>query len=98
MVLNPRIEIGEGRLPGQRLYAGLIGAALVVELIITFAAARYAPAGTEFTPEKIIRIGHPEAIAGLLFTEFLLPFEITSLLLLVAIVGVIVLAKRRKSD
>jgi NADH-quinone oxidoreductase subunit J len=33
-------------------------------------------------------------VAQLLFTDFLLPFEITSVLLLVAIIGAIVLAKR----
>lgn len=38
--------------------------------------------------------GHTEAIARSLFTDFLLPFEITSILLLVAIVGAVVLAKR----
>jgi NADH-quinone oxidoreductase subunit J len=31
----------------------------------------------------------------LLFTDYLLPFEITSVLLLVAIIGAIVLAKRQ---
>lgn len=38
--------------------------------------------------------GHTEAIGRALFTDFLLPFEITSILLLVAIVGAVVLAKR----
>ena len=35
------------------------------------------------------------AIAGPLFREYLLPFELTSVLLLAAIVGAVVLAKRR---
>jgi NADH-quinone oxidoreductase subunit J len=39
-------------------------------------------------------IGHTELIGKALFTDFLLPFEIASILLLVAIVGAIVLAKR----
>jgi len=47
-----------------------------------------------FTPEKIAQIGSVQAVGASLFTDFLLPFEITSLLLLVAIVGVIVLAKK----
>ncbi|BCR06910.1 NADH dehydrogenase subunit J [Desulfuromonas versatilis] len=38
--------------------------------------------------------GHTEAIGKALFTDFLLPFEITSILLLVAIIGAVVLAKR----
>ena len=39
--------------------------------------------------------GSPQAIAERLFTHFLLSFEVTSVLLLVAIVGAVVLAKRR---
>ena len=35
------------------------------------------------------------AVAGPLFTTYLVPFEVTSLLLLVAIVGAVVLAKRK---
>lgn len=38
--------------------------------------------------------GSPETLAKSLFTEFVLPFEIASVLLLVAIVGAVVLAKR----
>jgi NADH-quinone oxidoreductase subunit J len=38
--------------------------------------------------------GSPEMLAKSLFTEFILPFEIASVLLLVAIVGAVVLAKR----
>jgi NADH-quinone oxidoreductase subunit J len=35
-------------------------------------------------------------MAGLLFTDYLLPFEVTSILLLVAMVGAIVLTKQEK--
>jgi NADH-quinone oxidoreductase subunit J len=37
-------------------------------------------------------------MAGMLFNEYLLPFEVTSILLLVAMVGAIVLTKREKGD
>jgi NADH-quinone oxidoreductase subunit J len=40
------------------------------------------------------RFGSPETLAKSLFTDFVLPFEIASVLLLVAIVGAVVLAKR----
>lgn len=46
------------------------------------------------TAEVVERIGHTELIGTALFTDFLLPFEITSILLLVAIIGAVVLAKR----
>lgn len=40
------------------------------------------------------QFGSPETLAKSLFTDFVLPFEIASVLLLVAIVGAVVLAKR----
>jgi NADH-quinone oxidoreductase subunit J len=40
--------------------------------------------------------GSPETLAKSLFTEFVLPFEIASILLLVAIIGAVVLAKRER--
>ena len=43
----------------------------------------------------IQRVGHTELIGRAMFTDFLLPFEITSLLLLVAIIGAVVLSKRK---
>ena len=39
--------------------------------------------------------GQPAAIGRALFTDYLFPFEVTSVLLLVALVGVMALAKRR---
>jgi NADH:ubiquinone oxidoreductase subunit 6 (subunit J) len=36
--------------------------------------------------------GNPHVIARLLFHDFLLPFEVTSLLILIAIMGAVVLA------
>ena len=46
------------------------------------------PAGTPAT-------GNTEMIANTLFTEYLVPFEIPSILLLVAVVGSVVMAKKR---
>jgi NADH-quinone oxidoreductase subunit J len=40
-------------------------------------------------------LGNTESVARLLFTDYLLPFEVTSVLLLVAIVGAVVLSKSR---
>ena len=40
------------------------------------------------------QFGSPETLAKSLFTDFVLPFEIASVLLLVAIIGAVVLAKR----
>ena len=44
------------------------------------------------------QFGTTKAVGQLLFTNFLLPFEIASVLLLAAIVGAVILAKRRIRD
>jgi NADH-quinone oxidoreductase subunit J len=48
--------------------------------------------------ENVARSGNVELLGRALFTDFLLPFELASVLLLVAIVGVVVLASRRQSQ
>jgi NADH-quinone oxidoreductase subunit J len=45
--------------------------------------------------ERATNVGTVEAIGRVLFTRFLFPFEVTSLLLTAAIVGAIVLAKKK---
>jgi len=45
--------------------------------------------------ENSVEIGKIEFIGEKLFTNYILPFEITSLILIVAIVGAITLAKRK---
>ena len=46
------------------------------------------------TSQFVLDYGHTELIGTAMFTEFLLPFEIASILLLVAIVGAVILSKR----
>ena len=58
--------------------------------------------GTEAVPIGALP-GHPTDIAQLLFHDFLLPFEVTSVLILIAIMGAVVLASTpeasaRKAD
>lgn len=45
-------------------------------------------------PPPGMAFGEPKAVGTLLFTDFLIPFEIASVLLLAAMVGAVVLAKR----
>jgi NADH-quinone oxidoreductase subunit J len=40
--------------------------------------------------------GNPRAVAQLLFRDYLLPFEVTSVLILIAILGAVVLARREE--
>jgi NADH-quinone oxidoreductase subunit J len=49
-----------------------------------------------FTPERIEASGgNTQVVSELLFSEYILPFELTSVLLLAAIVGAVAIAKRK---
>jgi NADH-quinone oxidoreductase subunit J len=69
------------------ILAGLIGLGLVMAVVRQFP---HTPAGT---PEAAF--GTIEEVGNKLFTVYMLPFELTSVLLLVAIIGAVILAKRR---
>ena len=53
--------------------------------------------GPEAPPEILPVAGNTQAIGQLLYSRFLFPFEITSMVLLVAMVGAIVISKSRRS-
>jgi NADH-quinone oxidoreductase subunit J len=56
--------------------------------------AALAIGGPKGPPSASAAFGTTETIGKLLFTDYLLPFELTSVLLIVAIVGAVVLARR----
>ena len=66
---------------------------LLVEVVF-IKRGRVTGAEGDITDFLIKNEGHTELIGKALYTEFLLPFEIASILLLVAIVGAVVLAKK----
>jgi NADH-quinone oxidoreductase subunit J len=74
-------------------YVGTLGAAgLFAVLASAIARVSDTAIGQPDAPEKF---GTVKAVGRVLFTDFLLPFEVTSLLLLVAIVGAVVVAKEK---
>lgn len=92
-------ELSDIRGKAGRLAAGGVGLALLAEVMVlarakfpaqlTLPAAAGAPAATD-GPGGVIG-----PVAGPLFREYLLAFELTSMLLLTAIVGAVVLGKKR---
>jgi NADH-quinone oxidoreductase subunit J len=82
------------RLFGQRTTAAILGVAVVAELATAIRAgvgfATRAPAGFDANPG-----GDPSALADVLFRDYFFPFEVTSVLLIVAAVAAMVLALRR---
>ncbi|HXV06199.1 MAG TPA: NADH-quinone oxidoreductase subunit J [Solirubrobacterales bacterium] len=84
-------------IPGQRLLAPLLGAALFVELSIAVLGSSLSALGSH-GPHVGPGFGDPAAIGLLLLEKFLLPFEASSILLLLAAVGAVVLAARRREE
>jgi NADH:ubiquinone oxidoreductase subunit 6 (chain J) len=71
-----------------------VGAALAVALIAAVAVQSSLFTGRTATPER--SVSSVAAIGRLLFTEYSFQFEVTSVLILVAMVGAVVLARRRR--
>ncbi len=95
MLLNLRKEETEKRFQKQwpfSVVAGIVFAIFLVLIVKNIAVL--APLGP-YTAETMKSEGHMMTVGTVLYTEFLLPFEIASLVLLVAIIGAVVLAKKR---
>lgn len=69
---------------------------LMVILCYTFFKLPFSAAPAKIT--NIIAEGSTEAVAKVLYTNYLLPFEIASVLLLVAMLGAIILTKERVEE
>jgi NADH-quinone oxidoreductase subunit J len=83
-------------LPWQKPLA--IGLAVILAAEATFLlVTKAAPAGDIFAPDASVNtMENIRQLGVTLFSQYLLPFEITSILLLVAVVGAIVLTKKEK--
>lgn len=82
-------------IPGQRLLAPLLAVALFVELSIAVIGTGLRAIGTE-GPTIPAGFGSPSEIGDLFLERFLIAFEAASMLLLIAAVGAVVLAGRRR--
>jgi len=97
MLVNVREVIGQPRANRQWKTAVALGMALGLELLffIKSGAGLLERAAPE--PQILLQsqTGNTESVGTVLYTTYVLPFEIASVLLLVAIVGAVVLAKKQ---
>jgi NADH-quinone oxidoreductase subunit J len=77
--------------------AGLAGVPLAVVLMGFLAAQVARSTDTVQAAAQTGAVAPTKALANLLFQDFVYPFELTSFLILVAILGAIVLAQREKA-
>jgi NADH-quinone oxidoreductase subunit J len=75
----------------KKIIAVSLASVFVVQILTMFL---FGSAARNGNLQNTIRQGTIESIAGQLFTNYLFPFEAISLLLLAAIVGSVILAKR----
>ena len=90
------LNAGEEERTGGSRVAILFGipGMLVGSILIAWALLRYSGTGSVAVGALP---GPPTTIAQLLFHDFLLPFEVTSVLILIAIMGAVVLASREET-
>ena len=91
-----REESMQDKIPYQRPAAIALGAILIAELIFLggheWATGQKTASGVPIEGEGFG--GNVERVARVLFTDFLWAFEITAVLLVIAVVGAVVLARR----
>lgn len=94
MLLNIRVDATKSHT--HKVVVGvIIGFFTMLNMVFVVLKSRAALPTGQYTKETINQIGHTQLIGRELLTNFLLPFEITSILLLVAIIGAVVLAKKK---
>lgn len=82
-------------LPWQRPLAILLAVVLGVEAVYLLFFRKVT---SGLIPQPVESFGSPQEVGTVLFSQYLLPFEITSILLLIAMVGAIVLTKKEKGE
>jgi NADH-quinone oxidoreductase subunit J len=78
----------------RKTIAYILSGVILIELVIGIAGPLNSSQGK--ISADAVRLGSVEGIGAALFQNYILPFEAVSILLLAAIVGVVVLAKKRK--
>ena len=94
MLLDLEQELRSGL---KLFYSKVIGGLLMVLFLlgIIYSVVWKSPTGKvgPYTPDKVS--ANVKAVGEMLFTQYLFPFEIISVLLVTAIVGAVILSKRR---
>ena len=95
MLVNLKRPPEDHSAPQRRSWLGFgLSGLVLVELTAILAYGAAAPAGPSNMQNSDLAVNNVERIGMLLYTDYLIPFEVASMLLLVAMVGAIILAKR----
>lgn len=94
MLLNLKREEGTSRFVDFWPLGLSVALALLIAIGLSIRAVVIGPQGT-YSVDVVKKTGHTDVLGRVLYTEYLFPFEIVSVVLLVAIIGAIVLAKKK---
>ena len=95
MLLGTERESIGGRIRWQMPLAIILGLALAVELAYVLLRNDIVQGSLV---ELSVEFGSPASIGRVLFSEYLVPFEVTSILLLVAMIGAIVITRKQRRE
>ena len=91
----PSLDMGRTS-KGVKIFATACGATLLAFLVWMFRNSYLQTARGPFSPEILREAGgNTQVISELMFSKYILPFELTSILLLAAIVAVVAIAMRK---
>jgi len=93
--------LGAEQLPGEFKWKNLLPAIILGVLLLAetfYLLFQKITLGKPLDAASGEALANPSTMANLLFKNYLLPFEVTSILLLVAMVGAIVLTKQEKRN
>lgn len=100
MLLNadvPSFDFGRSHL-GVRVLAPLLCLGLFAVFVYAFKESSWKTEVGLYTPARIESAGgNTRVLSELMFSEYILPFELTSVLLLGAIIGAVAIAKRKQT-
>ncbi len=82
-------------LPGQRVFSVLLGGLLLSGLVFFVAQTPSAITGSHSGFNQLLAHGNVQAFGLALFTAFVFPFEVTTLVLIVAMIGAVAMSRRR---
>ncbi len=94
MLMNVEVSVRLRQFHRQSFFALIAAVVLAAEVWMVLARGSAYPAYKGFDWPVGATPGNVEALGATLYTKYLFPFEVASILLLAAMIGAIVLAKR----
>ena len=96
LLSSSETNISSNKLTAGNILAGLMSLGIFFQIAFLFTGneLKLGPKG-EYPIEVVEEIGSIALIGRLLFTDYILSFEIIAILLLVAVIGAVVIAKRK---